>query len=113
MGLRQERLADEIRDIIAQLFSGGQLSDPRLASVCITAVKLSGDLQIASIYFRTYTDTVALPDVQRGLESVSGLLKRKLSAALDIRRMPELRFFFDESIERGNKIESLIDKIKS
>ncbi|MFY7927291.1 MAG: ribosome-binding factor A, partial [Oligoflexus sp.] len=56
MGLRKERMADEIRDILARNFQGGELNDPRLASVTITAVKLSADLQQAMVYFRTYSD---------------------------------------------------------
>ena len=55
MGLRQERMADQIRDTLAVCFSGGQMADPRLSQVTITAVKLSGDLQIAKVYFRIYS----------------------------------------------------------
>ncbi len=111
MGIRQERLADEIRDVIAMIFSGDQLSDPRLSGVTITAVKISGDLQLASVYFRLY-DKKILEDAQKGLESCKGFLKRKLASVLDVRRVPELRFFFDESIEQGARIEELISQLK-
>jgi ribosome-binding factor A len=109
---RQQRLADEIRDTIGQLFAGGQLSDPRLDGVSITAVKLSGDLQIATVYFRTYNDTIPVEDIHKGLDSASGLMRRKLAGAIDVRRIPELKFFFDKSIERANRIESLLATIK-
>jgi ribosome-binding factor A len=113
MGLRQTRLADEMRDILAAAFTGGQLSDPRLAGVTITAVKLSPDLQLASVYFRIYGDEPekAATAAAAGLTSASGYLRRLLAEAFDIRRVPNLRFFYDESIERGSKIESLLAKI--
>lgn len=111
MALRQQRLADEIRDILASLFSGGQMSDPRLESVTITAVKLSGDLQLASVYFRVYGEDPKVDAVQRGLESAAGLMRRRLADELDVRRVPTLRFFYDESIERGSRIEDLLAKL--
>ena len=113
MGLRQDRLADEIRDIIGGLFAGGHLSDPRLVGVVITAVKLTGDLQLATIYFRSYTETIPRVDIAKGLERASGVMKRRLSEVLDVRRIPELRFLFDESIEHGSRIEELLKKIET
>lgn len=110
MGLRKERLADEIRDIVANLFSGGQMQDPRLALVAITAVKLSPDLQLASVYFRVIDET-PIDVVAKGLERAAGFLRTRLAEELDIRRVPALRFFYDESIERGERIEVLLRQI--
>ena len=109
MGLRKERLADEVRDIIAGCFQAGILGDPRLSFVTITSVKLSGDCQLANIYFISHD-----PDVdkaKRGLQCASGFLRKKLAENLDIRRVPDLRFFYDESIERGAHMESLLKQI--
>ena len=109
MGLRRERLADEVRDIIASCFQAGILGDPRLSSVTITGVKLSGDCQLANIYFTSHD-----PDVdkaKRGLMSASSFLRKKLADNLDIRRVPDLRFYHDESIERGAYMESLLKQI--
>lgn len=111
MAIRKDRMADEIRDLIARCFQGGQMEDPRLAGVTITAVKLSGDLQLASVYFRVYGDERAVDAAQRGLQSAAGFLRRRLADALDVRRVPTLRFFYDESIERGSRIEELLSKL--
>lgn len=113
MGLRQDRLADEIRDLIAGCFLGGQMSDPRLESVTITAVKLSPDLQLATVYFRIYgeTDKAVISRTIKGLESAAGYFRKKLADALDVRRVPSLRFFYDESIERGARIEKLLEDL--
>ena len=113
MGLRQDRLADEIRDVVARCFMGGTLSDPRLHNVTVTAVKLSGDLQLASIYFRIMGDEKPPKEVFSGLESATGFLRKQLANALDVRRVPNLRFFYDESVEKGSHIEGLIAKLNS
>jgi len=111
MGLRQQRLADEIRDILATTFMGGQLSDPRLGGVSITHVKVSSDLQVATVYYRLFEGGPKPADAQKGLESASGYLRKQLAVALDIRRVPTLRYFYDESVERGARIEQLLSRL--
>lgn len=111
MGLRQERLSDEIRDLLAMCFQGGQLSDPRLKDVTITAVKATADLQIAKVYFRVYADS-SQEEAKKGLESASGYLRKRLAEGLDVRRVPELKFFYDESIEHASNIEGLLEQLR-
>ncbi len=118
MGLRQERLADEIRDVLAACFQGGQMQDPRLSNVTITAVKLTGDLQQATVYFRLYEPDVeqvsndgkkkAIAQAIAGLESASGYLRRRIGEEILLRRVPSVRFLFDESIGQGALIEKLL-----
>ncbi len=110
MGLRQERMADQIRDVLAINFQGGMLSDPRLASVTITAVKLTADLQLATVYFRTYDENDGV-QAKRGLESATGRLRKQIGQAIDLRRVPELRFMYDKSLENAARIETLLGKI--
>lgn len=112
MSLRKDRLADQIRDILAACFFGGKMSDPRLEGVTITHVKLSADLQMASVYFRCYEQSQEQQS-KVGLERSKGFLRRQLADSLSLRRVPELRFFYDESIEHGARIESLLKEIKS
>lgn len=113
MGLRQERMADEIRDVVASCFLGGQMSDPRLDSVTVTAVKITPDLQLASIYFRLMTDSVTKEDARRGLERAQGYLRARIAERIEMRRVPNLRFFFDESVERGSRIEYLLANLNT
>ncbi len=103
-------MADEIRDILAVNFQGGRLNDPRLDSVTLTAVKLSADLQVATVYFRTYSDD-QIDLAKKALFSASGLFRKQLGQNLDIRRTPELKFQYDNSLENAAKIESLLEKI--
>lgn len=110
MGLRTLRLADEIRDLLASCFVGDRLRDPRLQGISITHVRLSGDLQQATVFFRVF-DPSKLPEIEVALKSCAGYLRTSLSAHIKIRKLPELRFRYDESVEEGAKIESLLEKI--
>ena len=111
MNIRQIKLADQIRDVLAQAFVKGVVSDPRLTSVSIVYVKITADLQLASVYFRLLDDTPT-EDVLNGLNHSKGFLKKLLSSEIELRRVPELRFFYDDTIENAAKIESIIQKIK-
>ena len=93
MGLRQDRLADEIRDIVAGLFTGGTLNDPRIQGVTITAAKVSPDLQVATIYYRVYSEDIEAEDVQKGMEAAASFMRKKIGSALELRRVPDLTFF--------------------
>jgi ribosome-binding factor A len=117
MGLRQDRLADQIRDVLAQCFQAGAMNDPRLTKVTITRVKVTSDLQLATIYFRLYADVdkeldKAKKEALKGLGSSKGYLRNKLASYLTVRRIPNLRFFYDDSQDKVEKIESLLRDIK-
>ncbi len=121
MGIRQDRLADEIRDILGRCFQGGQMNDPRLENLTITAVKLTGDLQHAYVYFRVMypgpqEDGSLPPEIlikaEKGLKSASSFLRKRVADGVKLRRIPEIHFRYDESVEYGSHIESLLGKIR-
>ncbi len=87
------------------------MADPGLATVTITAVKLTADLQNASVYYRVYLDENK-EEVRMALRRANGFLRHKLAQTLEIRRVPELRFFYDESVEHGARIEELLGQIR-
>ena len=107
---RLHKFSDQIRDVISTQLSGGRMNDPRLQNVSVTAVKISADLGAAIIYFRNYSE---LPnqDVIDGFYSAKGYLKTKIARYCSSKRIPDLRFKFDQSIEEGSKIESMLREI--
>ena len=116
MKIRQKKVADEIRDILAEQLSQGKLSDPRVSGVFVTAVHVTADLQIAKIYYRSYSQDISdesLAAMKSGLRSCSGYLRCVLAEKIKLRRIPELNFFYDESIDRGMNIENIIRKMKT
>jgi ribosome-binding factor A len=110
MAGRQDKLGEQIRDVVASCFTGGRMSDPRIDGVTITYVRLTADLQLASIYYRVF-DQDKIKDAEAGLASCKGFIKKILGRELEVRRVPDLRFFYDESVEVGSRIEGILGSI--
>ena len=103
--MRLIKLANQVKDVVA-LAVTTELSDPRLADVTITGAKISADLQVSSIYFRTLKDRHR--SAQIALEGAEGFFRKRLASVLDVKRVPALRFYYDTSIERLARIEDLL-----
>ncbi len=74
----------------------------------LTRVKVSGDLQIARVFYTTLGDERARRDTQRALDRALPFLRRQIGSRIRLRRVPELRFQFDESVERQDRIEGIL-----
>ena len=74
----------------------------------IAAVEVSRDLSIARVYY-SLLDAAEQKQTQQGLEHSAGFLRKKLSDVLSMRAVPTLRFYYDDSVERGNEMSALID----
>jgi len=111
MAHRIERVNTLIRKEISELIQH-QLRDPRLDSfVAVTEVSTSPDLQYAKIFVSSMSgkqDEVRLLGV---LNSAAGFLRTELAKKLRLRRVPELSFIWDDSIEHGDRILRLIDEV--
>ena len=104
---RQARLADRIRVLIAERLEKG-LRDPRLGFVTITDVRVSGDLQHASVFY-----TVLGTDEERvasgaALTSATGLLRKEVGRQLNVRLVPTLEFIADALPENAGHIADLL-----
>jgi ribosome-binding factor A len=92
----------------------GRLHDPRLAVVAITSVTLTDDLAFARIYVRAGVDGGGDPrQLLSGLSAASGRLRGEMGRALGLRRAPELRFVYDDGIERAERVEELLAEIEA
>lgn len=105
---RAGRLAQEIQKDVTGLILK-RVNDPRVQDVTVTSVEVSGDLQIATIYYSILSDYASdRKKAQAGLEAASGLIRRELGARLTVYKIPELHFVLDNSIQYGDHIEELI-----
>lgn len=86
--------------------------DPRLAPVSIMAVRTTPDLKYATVYVRAGSDEEALGEALQGLESAEGYLRRELGQRLRLRRIPELSFKADRTLEHAHRIESLLRQVR-
>lgn len=108
--IRQRKLADQIKSLVSVIIDR-KLKDPRKGFVTVTHVKVSGDLRIASIYFTTLGDKEAREKSMEALKSATNFIRSELAPHLKIRFIPELRFFYDETADYAEHIDSLIRKI--
>ena len=108
---RADRVSGLIQEVLSNLLKKS-IHDPRLEMTTITKVKMSPDLKLARIYFTIYGDHKKSEDAAKGFESARGFIKRNLARRLNLRYMPDLKFFYDESFEYGLHIDQLLKKIK-
>ena len=85
-----------------------QVHDPGIGFLTVTRCEVSADLQHARVYYTTLGDEKARRESARALERASPFLRRQLAGRLRLRRAPELLFFFDESVERHDRIERIL-----
>lgn len=107
---RYHRVAEQIhKDISALLLQG--VKDPRIGFVTITGVEVTPDLSLAKVFYTVMGDEQAKKQTQKGLQSAMGHIRRTIGANLKLRRVPELRFEYDSSLEYGNRMEDLFREI--
>jgi ribosome-binding factor A len=76
-------------------------------------VKVTPDLQIARVYYTTLGDDKARRESARALARAMPFLRRQIGHRLALKRVPQLEFFFDDSVERGDRIEKILQDIKA
>lgn len=110
---RVSRVAELIKREVSQMLLNG-IKDDRVGSgmVSVTDVDVSGDLQHAKIYVSIYGTEEAKAETMAGLKSATGFVRSELGARVRLRRTPEVMFIEDRSIERGNRVLSLLNKLE-
>jgi ribosome-binding factor A len=111
--LRTYKVSEEIKNVLAGYFISNRLNDPRLNQITITYVKLSKDLQIAYVYFRIYEACEKNIKISLSvLKNASGYFRKILSKDLNLKKTPNLKFFYDQAIENYQNIEYLLSNSK-
>jgi ribosome-binding factor A len=106
---RPQKVADLIQRELSELIRL-EVRDPRVGMVTITSVDVSPDLSHAKVFF-TLLDKKLLSDTTHGLQRAAGFLRTQLSHRMNMYTTPELRFLYDESVERGDHLSRLIDSV--
>ena len=109
--LRLMRIADRIKQEISEMLVTGQINDPRLESLYITDVTVDREFSFANIYISALGGEAVSQEILDGLEHASGYLRSTLSKRIQLRSFPKLRFHWDETPERADRIERLIDSV--
>ena len=106
---RPQKVADLIQRELADLLRH-EVRDPRVGMVTLTSVDVAPDLSHAKIFF-TILDKDKLGETTKALQRAAGFLRSQLSHRLTMYTTPELRFVYDESVERGDRLSRLIDSV--
>jgi len=111
MGFKQERIERILEREISNIIRT-EVKDDRLKFVTITKVSITNDLSIATVYYTVIGNEEQKQSTSTNLIAAKGFIKSSLSKKLEIRKTPDLKFKYDESLEYGDKIEQIIKKFK-
>ena len=110
---RPDRVAEAIREGVANFLSGG-VKDPRIRGfVTVTAVEVTRDLRHATVFVSVMGDDAARKSTFEGLDSVATHLRSLLGRSLRLHSAPEIVFKADESIARATRIEQLLAQVRN
>ncbi|MFL2712506.1 MAG: 30S ribosome-binding factor RbfA [SAR86 cluster bacterium] len=111
---RAEKVSDLLKKEISLIITN-EIKDPRLQNINITAVKVSDDIGIATVFYSIIGESIHKSDSKiddRILKKFSGMIRSNLAKKIKIRRIPKIIFRFDESIEYSENIEKLLRNLK-
>ena len=110
MGNRQRRLGELLKHEISDLILR-EIKDPRIGFVSITSVDLTADLRQAKVFVSVLGRESEKNSSLAGLRSAAGFIRRELGHRLRLKYVPEISICYDNSIERGSRIDALIDSV--
>ena len=110
MSRRLARLNEQLKRELAVLIRT-DVRDPRVGPVTVTAVDVTNDLAVAKVFVRVLGSEEEMGEAMEGLEAAAPFLRTELGKELRIRRVPELRFQRDESLERAMRIEQILTDV--
>jgi ribosome-binding factor A len=109
-GDRPARVGERIREELSLLLLR-KVNDPGLAPVTVTEVSVTKDLRIAHVNYSALVAKEERPTVAKALRRSSGYLRRELGHLLGLRYAPELQFHYDDSFDRGARIDAILHEL--
>ncbi len=106
---RAQKVGDQVQRELSSILHR-ELRDPRVGMITLTGVEVSPDCAHATVFF-TCLDAAHVPEATQGLRRAAGFLRTQLAKRIKLYTAPELRFVYDESIERGAHLSQLIDSV--
>ncbi|MGA1862293.1 30S ribosome-binding factor RbfA [Deferribacter thermophilus] len=109
-GQRAKRVSELLREELSKLIIY-EAKDPLVKTVIITAVRVTNDLSLAKIYFRSYDLDMDLQEILKGLNRSKGFLRENIKRNLRLKKIPSFEFYIDDTIDEALKIEGIIKKL--
>ena len=111
-GYRPDRVGDQIRRDLSDMLTRGDVHDPGIGFITLTRVKVSPDLQVARVFYTTLGDAQARDETARALERAAPFFRRQIGSRLRLRRVPEIEFRFDETVQHQDRIEQILRDLR-
>jgi ribosome-binding factor A len=109
MSDRMRRINESLREILAEAV--GELKDPRIGFITVTAVETTQDLRHAKVFVSVLGSARKREQSLAGLEAAHGVLQRRIATEVRMKRTPQLTFQYDPSVEQGVRMSKLIDEL--
>ncbi|WP_313798638.1 30S ribosome-binding factor RbfA [Cytobacillus sp.] len=110
MSLRANKVGEQMKKELGEII-GRKIKDPRIGFVTVTDVQVTGDLQQATVYISVLGDDEQKENTLKGLAKAKGFIRSEIGQRIRLRKTPEIFFEFDESIDYGNRIDTLLHQI--
>jgi len=110
--IRRKRIADRIQEELSEMLIM-ELADPRLSGVSITDVTVDRELAYANIYYSSLEGSERADEINQGFEHAKRFIRHTLAQRIELRTFPQLRFHWDPTFERADRIDALIASIKT
>jgi ribosome-binding factor A len=101
------RINEAVREVLSEALAEG-LKDPRIGFVTVTSVDTAPDLRTARVYVSVLGDETVREKTLEGLKSSHGYLQSLIARQLALRNTPQIRFYYDDSIDKGFRIDELL-----
>lgn len=112
MSLRANRVGEQMKKELTDII-GRKLKDPRIGFVTVTDVRVTGDLQQATVFVSVLGNEEQKENTLIGLSKAKGFIRSEIGKRIRLRITPEITFEWDESLEYGHRIENLIHQINT
>ena len=109
--LRLDRIGGRFREELSEILLL-KVNDPRVAGISVTDVKVDRELTFADVYVSAVEGAVRSSEVIEGLEHANGFLRHELADRIDLRIFPRLRFHWDPTPERADRIEKVLADLR-
>ncbi len=111
MTLKQERMSQRILQILSELFMF-EVTDPRLMDITVTEVRVDREIMYADIFVNALGEEERREEILEGLDSAKGFLRRQLATRTRLRRVPELRFRWDDNLAHAEHMNEILDNLE-
>lgn len=107
---RVQRIQEQVREEVSQMLAT-EVRDPGVGLVTVTRTKVTADLSLARIYWTILGDDAERKKTQKALERAAGFVRHLLAERLSLRRAPEVKFIYDQSVAAQQRVEEIIQQI--